>query len=538
MHRALRNGLEAAGLVAALGFVFVMAYVPHLDTFMGAPSGEYPNVMRVAEAARESVVGERRGYPYPLHVDENLHWVLIASTQRQDRVFLDSPWDGTPADSDRLLSLRGAVHEVGFRVALAEVQELTGVPFVHLFRFLPAAWLTFTAFGLYAALRPHPVSIPAAFFVGLVPTTVRFLGPSFLVPIGFSLAWLPAVVILAEPAKRRADAAFLLLMVVAWAFFVHLIGGFAAVSLLAFAALFSVGRERRSAFVLLLLALLPVLWLYRAFTADVQGELDREEGLPIDFTIFDHFGVPALFLWGGGVLSLLVWPPKRSAIPVASFAALSVLALSLILGGIVLDLDKYATYARWHPPFFTAAAVPLAYAVVVASRGIGWAAGNLLDQWPKIARNAIPAITLVAGLVLAPAVAGQGIGYHMREPYYHVIDDADWAAYTQVALVAGPEYEVFLTHPWKAPVLVALTGMYPHAWLMPGTPPNRGEDYEMYASTGGTMAFFIDNDITLVATRGKPPYEEFVPLAGDSWAMRPDLARQIAEIRALERPAG
>ena len=84
--------------------------------------------------------------------------------------------------------MRGAVHEHGYHLLFAEVQELTGVGWQPMFEYLPAAWMAFISFGVYALLRPDPAAIPAAAFVGLIPSTARFWGRAFFVPIGFSLA--------------------------------------------------------------------------------------------------------------------------------------------------------------------------------------------------------------------------------------------------------------------------------------------------------------------------------------------------------------
>lgn len=524
---------EGVGLALALLFVFLMAFVPHLDTFREPRPSEAQAIPRLADAAADYAKGERPGYPHTVHVDENVHWVLAANVQRDQHLFQVFPV-GESKSQDALLSLRGAVHERGFHLILAEAQALTGVPFQYLFLYLPAAWLAFTAFCLYALLRPHPAALPAAAFVGLIPTTARFLGPAFLVPIGFVLAWLPVVLILAEPAKRHLGAAALLLVATAWAFFVHLIGGFAAVGLLALSAVFTAPRERRSALLLLIVALAPALWIYRAFAADVQAELQREEGLPIDFTIFDGWGVAALFGWTLAMPFIVFRHQWIARTPLLALSAASAASLALIISSVAFDLNRYATYARWHPVFFLTAAVPLGYGVALLMRAVRDALAHLPGPG-RLIRPTSAALAGATGLLAASLLGAPGVAGHMTEGYYHVIDDEDWARFTWIAANVGPDYEVFLAHPWKAMILTAVSGKEPHAVLAPGAPPVRGEDYLRFAQTGGSLEFFVLNDITLVISTGKPPFDEFVELAPGVWGLKPEIAHEIAMIRAEER---
>jgi hypothetical protein len=531
---------KATGLALALAFVFATAFVPHLDTF-GEREGldeDDPGLVTLAEASWQYwVTGEREGYPYSTHVDENVHWVRATGIQHSDGVFVSYP-TGEPTEQEGLFSLRGAVHERGFHLVLAEAQELTGVSWQTIFHYGPAAWWAFVAFGVWAMLRPHPAAIPAAAFVGLTPTTVRFLGPGFLVPVTFSLAWMPATQMLSGPAQKRGGAAALLGLTAAWAFFVHLIGGWAALGLLLVAGLLGTAAQRRRSLVLVALGALPGVWLYRTFEADVQTEIERIGDLPVDFTVFDNFGLWALGLWAGGLLLMALWPPRDEGVDegtVHTWAGFSMAALGLIVATVALfDTRYYATYDRWHPPFFLAASVPAGYAVArLAALARRTADGMLPDVHAR--GHAAAAVALVAGLALAGTALSSGADDHVEEPYYRVMDDETWERYRYVQANVGDEHEVFLAHPWQAPVLAGLSGKTPHTYLQPGSPPIQGEDYRSFARDGGSLELFVSNDITLVVADGKPPFDAFETEREGVHAMKEDVATQIAEIRAAER---
>jgi hypothetical protein len=532
-----RKLLWGVGLALALAFVFSSMFIPHLDTFgerQGLDDGD-PAVYNLAEATwQRFVTGEREGYPYTIHADENVHWGYSAAVQRTDSVFVD--WvTGEESQHEGLFSLRGAVHERGFHLLLGQAQELTGVSWQNVFEYLPALWFTFTAFGVYAMLRPHPAAIPAAAFVGLVPTSPRFLGPAILVPIGFSLAWLPATQILSKPAQRRVSSAMLLLATVAWGFFIHLIGGFAAVGVLLMGGLVGTAAQRKRTLKLIAVALLPLIWLARTFTQGVQTEIERIGDLPIDWTVFDSFGLWMLGLWAlGSILLPLLGTEGDEDHTIATWAGTSMVALGSIVATTALfDQRFYATYDRWHPVFFFTAAIPAAFAVTTAARIGREAIAAYLPQRRRLQRAA-PALGVALAVLLAGTAASAGIDDHLDQEYYHVINDGDWERFAWIRDNVGGEHEVFLAHPWKAPILSAMTGKDPHAYLQPGNPPVNGGDYRDFARTGGSMELFVMNDITLVTSPRKPPFEPFEEQRSGVHAMNETITREIVEIRAME----
>lgn len=530
-----RGVWETVQLVAALTFVFLMAYTPHVLGH-GVDQLDPPNVREIISPYYHTFVKQDRDpYPYPLHVDEHIHWVYVSNLQRNHETQMHDAYSPPVEGQSAFASLRGAVHERGFHVVIASIQWITGIPMDVLFHYLPAVWLAFGALGLYAALRPHPAAPIVAAFVAFVPTTVRFMGPAFLVPIGFVLAWLPAVLILAGPSLRRVSSSILLIVAVVWSFFIHLIGGFAAVALLMLAAACGPSQERKPRLAILALAFTPLLWIARAFTADVQNELNREEDLPIDLSIFDALGPVLIIAWLVGILLLFARPPMRSRASFFAASLMSLATLGLILAGLTFEWDSYATYARWHPPFFFLAAVPLGF-LFDRIRHATFAAFTKMGTRFRGKPRVLEQVYAYAIVVVVFGLAGfQGIQDHVQTPYYRVIQDSDWEAFQVVVDTAGPEYEVFLTHPWKAPVLTAISGKSPRSVLYPGAPPVRGEEYANYLQTGASLDYFILNDVTLVVAAGRPPFPQFVELGPDVWGLHPDIARQIAEIRAAER---
>lgn len=539
-------GTAAKGLalVAALGFVFSVQYIPHLATFGNPPSGEDPGLAQLGDAWLNYAQGDREGFPWAIHVDEHYHMNMIDRMQELDRLIPWGPYVEEPGEFTSFGSLRGAVHERGYHVFMAQAQELTGVSTLHLYQFLPAAWMTFIAFAVYALIRPHPAAIPAAAFVGLVPTTLRFMGPGFLVPIGFSLAWLPVTAILTEPAKKKAASAALLLITVTWAFFVHLMAGFAAVGLVLGVALFSGGQARRSVLTLAGLALIPVAWLWRSFSSGVETQLERVQFLPIDFTIFDNFGIITLGLWALGLALIVLDPPEHEErASTAGFAALSGVAMALIVSTMVFDWNKYATYTRMHPIFFLTAAAPAGFAVTIIGRRTGQAVRESLraisERWEGFPINPPRAIqTGIAVLIIlgaAGTASSQAIGYHLEEPYYRVMTPTSWDAFRTADQQFGDEgnpYQVFLSHPWQAPFLTEMGEKHPHAVMEPGGPPRNWQSWERFLDGNTEPAFYVMNDVTLVVGPHPPPGDFWNKTGKYVYTMEEPYAEQIQRIRA------
>lgn len=530
------RAVEAAGLAAVLAFVAAVAYLPHADTFSHPPEPG-PNAARLA-AAYWSWLAERSvdDYRYPVHVDENVHWVAMANLQRADGLRHGGLYFSLGEDAAPL-SLTGLVHERGFHVAVVAFQELTGVPWLEVIRFLPSAMLALTATLVWVGLRPWPGALPAAALVAFIPTTARFLGPGFLVPIGFGLAWVAAVLLVVPRMAGGGRGAGLLALLTGWAFFIHLIAG-AAMLLVTLCALPFARGSRRGLASLVAVGVLPPLLLGPVFLDELQAEVEVGSFLPNDLTVFDHLGPPLLGLWAVGCALVALRPPPepvRRAVGTATIASIVVLGfVTLNLAG---ELRLYALYDRWHQVFALLLVVPAAHALVVlASAAAGLGDRLYRAGWRRsLPRGRATALAAMVGLAAFAGATDTGLGHHLGEPYYHVLDDRDWTAFTWAAANVNGTYEVFLTHPWKAPVLSALTGQQPYAFLSPGYPPIRGEEYERYLRDAWRdPLWLVERDISHVADPVLPASAAFEHRGPDNALLSWRLAQELAELRALE----
>lgn len=587
-----RRVAQGCLLALALLFVAMVSYLPHMDLLEGQvnPTGgvsgrsEENPWSRLVGGYGAWFAGEHEDYRYPVHVDAHVHWVRSAAIQSDETVRFDHPYTGE-SRTETPLSLRGLVHETGFWVAFAQFQEMTGIEWLQLVRFAPMMFAMVTASLVWAAMRPSPAAPLAAAFVALVPTSARFLGIGFFVPIGISLAWVAAALLLSRHAFAHPRFFLFALLLGSWAFFVHLIGGFAFLLVVGAAALVS-WRGNRSRTVLLGAGVaLPFLAFFDAFRDSFQVEIEKLGRHPLDFTVFDQLGLPVLVLWVLGTGLVLLVPPRgRLQVPLFAATAVSIVALGFITLNVALDLRAYALYDRWHPIFALTAAVPVSWALYSMWRGVrllveaAWAAvwarrrllrsgrsggasqeevpattgavssgvpaaspvalvmgpGARAKEVSRLPRGA-PSVLAVAGLLVMVSAFGfvtaPGLAAHLDEPYYHVMDDEMWVAF-QVAKDLPEEYEVFLTEPWRAPVFTAVSGKHPHTWLNPGSPPVRGEDYAAYLNGGyEDGVWLVSRDISVVIDRQAPTDPAFETIAPNVHVLDPESAKALYDAR-------
>jgi hypothetical protein len=258
-------------------------------------------------------IGPHGAYPYPIHVDEWTH-LAYAEALVQDGVLPH----GDPLYGEGLIGFRP---ELGFRALLAELHLATGLPWESMFPALAGAVFVLfvgSCFHLGRAMGAGP-------WMGVLalgaPTTVRFLGPAFVVPVAVALTTLVAaatVLLLRSPEERRASPV-LTGALLAGTLFIHpptaLMAAMAIVAVSGYAALRSTGPERRAAWACMAVGIvLPLAW-YAAVGDSLRSELADElgrsvaqgEGLVSEYLRSAGFVRVAVF--AAAVFALIRWAP-------------------------------------------------------------------------------------------------------------------------------------------------------------------------------------------------------------------------------------
>ncbi len=153
-------------------------------------------------------------YPYPLHVDE---WFAIGYAQSTiDAGALQYPHPYRPSEI--------SYHpEMGFQLLLGFLKTTTGLSWMDLYRFAPGVMVAGLAFVAYAFGRRAGFGWAAALFVSLIPTSVRVLGPSFVVPVTAAMLFIPVTLLVLHNMgeKNRQKSLWILTLLMAGAVFFH-----------------------------------------------------------------------------------------------------------------------------------------------------------------------------------------------------------------------------------------------------------------------------------------------------------------------------
>lgn len=472
----------ALGLLLVMPLLVLVHSLPHLPG--AAPAGTLDVARQLGERAVDLAAG--RDVPYPVHVDEHYHLAQFGEIDRTGEVRINDPYTGEP-DATPLFTVGGMRSERGWQIAMVQIHQLTGASFPTLTHALPALWAAYLGLTLWLLLQPAPGALASAALVAILPTTVRFLGVAFLVPSAFALPWILAVLAVAARGQGPGRLAALAVLITG-GFFMHLVPGTLTLAAgLLTAVLRPATWTQRAG--LLAAILLPLVWIYPAIAADAQAAVASEHTLPFEQKLFLRLGF--LVLAGAVLGAARAWHRRdESTLPHRVLFVLCLAIMASLVTSIAEEHRNEATYSRIIPTFFL---------TIAALAGLGF--GTLAQAVPRIplptkwrlsqGRMMLPRIGTGAMIVVLAASLVVPVGASLADPYYRVFDDRSWQAAQEFAATrAGPE-DAFLSHPWHAPILSMATGARPYTVLLPGTPPDKGQDYTYYVESGGADAQWL-----------------------------------------------
>ncbi len=486
------------GIAAVLGIVALMHSLPHLPGAQGDDPGLAPRGASALDAligrAASGLAGD--DYPYPIHVDEHAHLARAAQVVRLQSTEIVDPYTGDPL-AGSLLSLEGNVHERGFEVALAQIHLLTSLPWGVIFRFGAPIWAAYIAVLAWGVSRPHVGAAAGALALVALPTSVMFLGVGFLVPIAAGLAWIAATLWVST---RTGGLARLLgtILIITGGFFIHLIAGAicTVVALAAAAVRAGSWRDRTAAAAS---TLLPLIWIGPAVQGEVTARVAVDVARPSGREIFAFAGPVAPLLAIAGAI-LVYWRPTATNQP-HRVAALSMIVLLISINlSLLTGVRSLALYYRPVHALFLLGAIVAGYGAGEAGRAIARLMGGPNSDLGLRARVAAVAGVMVMALGL-PAVAHE----QMAMPYYRVFDEPSWDAAAAFADSGAGPGDLFLSHPWRAPVYNAFTGAQPLAVLYPGSAPAGGSLFTFYERTSGANeAWLMEHELDWIVSPTQP----------------------------------
>lgn len=467
-RRALRQNIwrlaksDYLKLVLILGLAFYVAFIPH------------------------------QGYPYPVHIDE---WTHLANSrvivEEASAIGVPNPFTGGAAGSSQSL-------EAGFDLLWAEVQQVTGISWLTLFKYFPAVIFMITVLAVYILGRREGFGWEAALGTCFVLTTVRFLGPGFMVPVALGLLFIPLSLFLAF--NLRGWRSYILLFI-ATSFLVsaHAYTAVALIIILAPFIILNLKKDFRHSLGITLALVIPFLiplllgwflWgqnvlLNRLSTFITAQGTDLSSILKVPFL----YGYLPTFLFVAGIFMMA----RRGTLKDYSLIIAPVLLLLLI--GLFVHFQRgiQTLYDRSHLYLMLMMGI-------IGGYGLWKIRSIRLPERLKpafLSRNMGSFICLI---LLIPTIFFS-LRTHLDTIYYHTIQEHDYEAFVWIEENVGDEYDKAIVDPWKATAFTAVSGKQVYSYIISGISDRDLRAYQFFEEQCHDTAFLRENDISLVYTR-------------------------------------
>lgn len=479
--------LDLALLAVALAAIVVVVQHPHANVETG------------------------RVYRFPVHLDEYYHWGMFTAMQRSGSLSFDDPFSGSRGE----FSFASSLHERGFHAFWAVIQEATGLDWVLVFLLAPTAVATFLGLAVFALARRWGAGSLAALWVAAIPTTLRFLGPGFLVPIAFAL---PLVVVgLFAIFHLRGTGSLLVFSLLAAALWpIHAMG---ALALLLAGGIFAVERLVRSPRVAigwLVAALLPFLAAWPYYAPLLVAPL-QEATLPAALDVIRAAGA-GVFLFGAAGFAL--FSTARDTEHRAAAGALGLVTVALLLVVIhraETGRDLLRLYDR---------SVLALFLLITIGAGVGMAKlarrSVRASRWRPAAVAAVVLLLAIQAAVIVGAARAQ-----MRQDYYEVLSSEEHDAYLAAADALGPEHRRALVRGLPTMAFSAITGIPTLHVAGPASADAPDEIDSFFADGAADTYFLLSTGTTVVVTRGTVDNPDLVPVAPGVYALRDDIVARL-----------
>lgn len=455
-----------------------------------------------------------QSYPYLVHLDEWIH--LAASNQiinQATTVGLTNPWfGGAPNDNQ--------VFEIGFHLFLAVFHQISGIPWLDIFRYFPGIIFMLTVLSVYILAQREGFGWEAAFFACLVTTTVGILGPGFLVPVAMGLLFIPLSLFIAF--NFRSWRSYLVLFIfMAFLISLHAATAVNLVIILAPFILLNLRSNWKYSLGIILavaiLFLVPFPWIFQLLVSTAKSLLIPYEGPPfggiVDIPrIITTYGQLPILLGLLSVFLLAMRGGKKSY-----GLILGLLALLLML--VTFFTFKYGV-GILYPRGLLLAMLMIS---IVAGAGL-MGVKNLrlparLNAWLKV-----PVITKNVGNILCLVIIGLtlAIGIPVRQhfPYYHMIDSEDYEAFVWIKESTDSSYDKAILDPWKGTAFTAITGKKVYTWIGDRPKSSDLEAYDFLDGGSRDTAFLRKNGISIVYTQSGTQNPDLVEVRGNVYLLK------------------
>ena len=457
-------------------------------------SSDYTKLAPILALAFYVALIPRLSYAYPVHIDEWLHLALSRAIQSAGSVNFTDPFvgEGTRTLANNL--------EAGYQVFWAIFQRISGVSWMTIFRYFPSVVLMITALSVYTLARREGFGWQAAFLTCLIPTTIGILGPAFMVPVAIGLLFIPLSIFTVF--YHKGIRAYLVLFIfTAILLSIHAPSAIVLGLILGPYILFNLRGSPWHSFGIAVALLIPFLapfpWIFQLL-GPTFSKLFEPQPLPfyVSFPqIIRTYGyIPTALCLLGTFLLAIKGSKKNYSLLLGLLALLLMLVIFYTFGyGVSIVYERGLMFM-------------MLMASIVAGAGL---AGVAIIKLPERLSNRLrmPVASQNLGkalcLILVVVILVIAIPDRQKTPYYHVIDDQDYADFVWIEQNIGEEYAKAVLDPWKATPFTALAGKAVYTRLHASPQPTDERARQFLNDGCADTDFLKENGISIVYTRGE-----------------------------------
>ena len=428
------------------------------------------------------------GYAYPFHGDEWMHMAYAETVAQTGAITFPDPFTGLGEVG------LGSNLWVGFHIFWAIFQQVSGIPWIGLFRYFPAVIFMFTVLAVYILANRQGYGPEAAFFTCVIPTTGGLLGPAFMVPMALALLFIPLSLFLTFNIKSRASY-LLIFLFTCFLLLSHATTAIILCIILLPYALINIRSDTWHSIgivaALLLPFILPFPWIFKLLVQNA-GQLLTPRYLSQYIELPDLLGkyglLPLIFSFMGSVVLILRGGRKNLGLVLGlAFLLAIMLVFSVFHYGLSGVYDRGLTTMLLILGIFAGAGLFWLRTLRLPAKFVHGHRSNLFRQAGHIA-------CVISGLLILTIA----VPTRLNASFYRIIDDEDYRAFAWIKDNIGAEYTTAVVDPWKATAFTAVTGkkVLHRIWLT--QEPVDDVIYKVLESGCRDSAFLRDNRVSFV----------------------------------------
>ena len=418
-------------------------------------------------------------YQYPVHVDEWFNFATTQSLIESQNIVFTEPFIGEKIVTNDL--------EVGLHLFLAAFKGITGISWLAVVRYLPSVIFVITILCIYIFAERGGYGLYAAFLASMIPTTVRLIGPGFLVAVALGLMFIPLILFIGYYTKKYE----LVAIFIAFLFLLHPPTALGVMVILTPYIILNYRKDAKHSIYIIVALIVGFLVvsprLYHLFVPTAESLMTTSRYLPMAPEVFRVYGYLTTAMFVVGVFVLM----NERKIKGCSMVAASMLILLPIVIYARYDVGNGIIYSRNY-----------SYLMILMSiiGGSGLAALYALMKG-KFNYRGRGAGKLVYGLLLISLIWVSGMS-HASTPYYHIIGDREYQDFIWIRDNLQDVEGMSVLKPWLGKAYVPISGRFVYSYI----PAGPSDDHFMrinkvngfFKDGGVNSTFLTSNNISIV----------------------------------------